>query len=262
MISVKLYGRLCNQLFQYAACIATSLKYNIPYCIPQHTLNDTVWKPYHFENVNYCDGLDIPRATTEFYEEKSHSYNEIPKPKYNLELDGYFQSYKYFQDYLPEIRKAFGFEDLPKENWCSVHIRLGDYLMYPTKHPIITEVYLKKAMEYFMDKGEFNFMIFSDDYLLASKMIIKTIHSFKKYKEEPFIIFSQGKTELEDLKFMASCKNNIIANSTFSLMAALLNNNPDKIVISPDAKLNWFGPGNAHLDTSTLLPPNFIQIAY
>ena len=56
---------------------------------------------------------------------------------------------------------------------------------------------------------------------------------------------------------MSLCKDNIIANSSFSWWAAYLNKNPNKKVVAP---INWFGPAYAHFDTKDLIPDNWIKL--
>lgn len=242
-------------MFQVAATIATSLKYKIPYCIPKHTLNDKVWKPYYFENVNYCDDNDVI-SVQKVWKEPSHAYHEIPMPTRSIVLDGYFQSELYFKDYLPEIRKVFGFDKLEiKRGVCSIHVRRGDYLLYPDKHPVVTGEYLKQAMLGIIDKTNIrHFKIFGDD-IEWNKSHFNIIGDYYKFE------FSENKNEIEDIKEMASCEHNIISNSTFSWWSAYLNNNPDKIVITPDES-NWFGVKNKHLSVKDLLPESWIRIKY
>lgn len=60
-----------------------------------------------------------------------------------------------------------------------------------------------------------------------------------------------------DLYIMSLCKHNIIANSSFSWWAAWLNQNPDKIVVAPKV---WLGPARADVDTTDLIPENWIKI--
>lgn len=252
-ISIKLYGQLGNQLFQYAACIAASLKYNIPYYIPSHTLNDEVWKPYYFENVNYCNE---ELANAKVWKEPSHAYHEIPEPKGNLILDGYFQSWKYSMDYLTEIRKLFGFEFYKSKSECTfIHVRRGDYLKYPLQHPVVNIFYLIEAMKVSESFGFTHFFCCSDDMKWMKENINK--EKFPKYTFE----YSEGNSDLADLKLMVCCKNGIISNSTFSWWAAYLNNNPDKFIITPDEN-NWFGINNKHLSVEDLIPESWIRIKY
>jgi hypothetical protein len=53
---------------------------------------------------------------------------------------------------------------------------------------------------------------------------------------------------------MSLCKNNIIANSTFSWWGAYLNQSIDKKVISP---VKWFNNG---LNEKDLIPQEWIKI--
>lgn len=255
MVSVRLYGGLGNLLFQMAACIATSLRYNVPYCIPKHTLNDKVWKPYYFENVNYCDANN-PIVLQKVWKEPSHAYHEIPMPTRNIVLDGYFQSWRYSVDYLPEIRKAFGFEFYESKAECTfLHVRRSDYLKYPLLHPVVNVEYLTQAMKISEERGFTHFACFSDDIDWVRENINKD--KFPNYTFE----YSEDNSEMVDLKFMVCCQNSIIANSTFSWWAAYLNNNPNKFVITPDES-NWFGVSNKHLSVEDLLPKDWIRIKY
>ncbi len=51
------------------------------------------------------------------------------------------------------------------------------------------------------------------------------------------------------------CKNNIIANSSFSFWVAWLNQNPNKVVIAPKKWNNLFQD-----EYKDLLPPEWIKI--
>lgn len=61
----------------------------------------------------------------------------------------------------------------------------------------------------------------------------------------------------EDFRLMCACKHQIIASSSLSWWAAWLNENPNKVVISPSA-LHWVQkPG---CDPRQILPPEWIVV--
>jgi len=173
------------------------------------------------------------------YNESKHNYQEIPFTD-NMELNGYFQTEKYFINARQEILEKFG-TTKTLINKTSIHIRRGDYLLYPTKHPL-------PPFEYYTNNINTNkeYIIFSDDIPWCKQ-------AFKNYNN---IEYSENKSELEDLELMMRCKNNIIANSSFSWWGAWLNQNENKIVITPKV---WFGPDNSHLNSSDLILENWIK---
>lgn len=242
-------GGLGNQLFQHACAVGLSEKWEVPYCAPLSTLNPTIWPYYHFDGLSHCTEMD---DTSFFYNELVHSFHEIPYHK-NITLQGYFQSYRFFDHCEWQVRDLFHPNWRMIPNTCSVHIRRGDYLLYPTKHPVITEEYLDRAIRCM--EGNFKaalYIFFTDDIEWTKKYV-----SGKKIT----YLISEGKTPLEDLRLMANCSHQIISNSTFSWWGAYLNRNKKKSVLTPHED-NWFGPDNKHLDVSDLLPPDWERIKY
>lgn len=138
------------------------------------------------------------------------------------DIDIFFQNELYFKKYEREIRSLFGQDIPPMTNKVSIHIRRGDYVTPPQNAYFINLCktdYYERAMALF--PGE-EFLVFSDDIPFAKTFLIGSQFSF-----------SEGRSEVEDLNLMASCKHNIGANSTFSWWASWLNPNKDKKVVSP-----------------------------
>lgn len=89
------------------------------------------------------------------------------------------------------------------------------------------------------------FFIFSNDIEWCKKNI-QLPHSY-------YVNCNKGKDSWQDMFLMSKCKHNIIANSTFSWWGAYLNENPQKIVISP-SKLTNRG------DSPDLFPDSWIKL--
>lgn len=135
-------------------------------------------------------------------------------------------------------------------NSVSVHIRRTDYLFNGNEkfQGVCTEAYYKNAMEYFRTKIDNPiFYIFSDDIEWCK-------HTFTdsniQFVDKDFINYTNN--AVEDLFLMSCCKNNIVANSTYSWWAGYFNKNPDKIVICP--------PQYSLTDTSSeIFPESWIR---
>lgn len=226
-------------MFTVAATIAHALRNNVPHKIPIRTSDPRIWPTYfnHFPRLLPSDRI------RNIYKEPEFTYQPIPFVD-NTQLHGYFQSELYFKDFREEIIKVFRIPYKPNPGYVSIHVRRGDYVThFPDKHPPVTEEYLCKAIAKFPG---WKFLVFSDD---------------MKWCREHFLgsefVFAERDTPLNDISKMSSCEHHIISNSSFSWWSAWLNRNPDKIVIAPK---QWFGNGNAHLNTATLLPENWIKL--
>lgn len=152
--------------------------------------------------------------------------------------DVFLQSEKYFMKYKDFIRERFS-TGIGYIDHVSIHVRRGDYVDNPFYVDIFKDGYYERAMALFPEN---TFIVFSDD-----------IEWCKKQPIFMDCVFSEGKSEVEDLNLMASCRDNILANSSFSWWAGWLNPNPDKKVVVPK---KWFTDGVERVD----LPGSWVKI--
>lgn len=160
----------------------------------------------------------------------------------NLYLDGYWQSEKYFKEYIDDIRKQFSTEDEQAEkvastsgitdtNSVAVHIRLGDYAEGKRNKNGLFKLpfsYYEKAMNEIKKlENDVKFYVFTND--------------VKKVKEyingmDNICIANEGRelSDIQEWELMSKCKHQIVSNSTFSWWAAWLNKNENKKIIAPD----------------------------
>jgi len=111
-------------------------------------------------------------------------------------------------------------------NAVSVHVRRGDYLAHNSLGGVCTLEYYRKAVQYMNNNLESpRFFVFSDDK--------KWIEDNIEIENATFVDFNTGVDSWQDMFLMSRCKNNIIANSSFSWWGAYLNGNMAKIVIAP-----------------------------
>lgn len=229
-------GRLGNQLWQIAATVAAAKKYNTNYEFPN-------WEYESFFNLHGC--FNPLLKINKVFQEPHFHYSPIPYSGGDLDLSGYYQSYKYFEGFDSFIKNIFefGFKVDRNLGTTSLHIRRGDYVTIGNDfHTNQTEDYYRQAME--LAPSE-KYMIFSDDIAWCKSKFIG-----------PQFIFAQDNSPAVDLALMANCDHNIIANSSFSWWAAFLNKNVDKKIVSPKT---WFGPKLPH-DTKDLRPESWIVI--
>ena len=260
MIVTKLQGGIGNQLFQWAFGKNLSNLYNIPLYLETNfyklNIPDVTKREF---SLNKFTQLEYKLIDLKNNRMKFLKFSEQPfftklnyKPNYNYYLDGYFQSEKYFIESSDVIRKELepSVNILNKlrqkypidKNNISIHIRRTDYITSNGYHPVQPIEYYKQAIEIIGDYD--NIFVFSDD-----------INWCKENLKFNNMIFIDGNDDVEDMWLMSLCKNNVIANSSFSWWGAWLNNNPIKKVVAPK---NWFGSGKSvEID---LIPFSWIKI--
>lgn len=265
---VRILGGLGNQMFQYAlyrSLLSNGENSTLDISgFDRYNLHNGFELPHIFENLelHYASKGDVDRLSNNnslvsklskkifglkktHIQEKSLKFDpDIFDQKGHLFLDGYWQSEKYFDNIKNLIRKDFRFANFSDKrnieiekiiNDCqsvSVHVRRGDYVDNSLYQNICNLKYYMNAID-IIEKNVFNpvYFIFSNDIDWCKRNL--SINNVCYY-----INWNKESSSYRDMQLMSRCKNNIIANSSFSWWGAWLNTNHSKIVISPSRWLN------------------------
>lgn len=119
----------------------------------------------------------------------------------------------------------------------AIHIRRGDHLL--SNNAYYKTGYFNRAVKYIKaNVRDPVFVFFSDPG--SSKFCRENLDIFSLNENDKlhFVDWNTGEESYRDMQLMSLCKHNIIVNSTFGWWGAYLNENPNKITISPKIEMN------------------------
>jgi hypothetical protein len=265
-------GGIGNQLFIYFFAKSVSINYSIPLFVDSTTgfkrdyykrtpcinnvINDNLPESSLFIKLIYRIKKYIPEflfnivGYKNIIEKSNREYVNTGLKNLNkfhsILIDGYFQSYKYFDDYKEVIianafknfkiyDTYFNYYNLIKDsNSISIHVRRKQY------NNLLSIDYYIEAIEYMKNQlSNTNYFLFTDDIAWCKEnFIIESLTIVEVY--EP--------NEIQELYLMSMCNHNIIANSSFSWWGAYLSKNTNKVIIAPGKTdigvLDMFFPEN------------------
>ena len=258
-ISTEIMGGLGNQLFQIANVLLYNNNLNekkiIVFKNEDKLFNyfnlprKTFWNSLFLNQFKILNETDYNQINFAVIPEKENHKNQI-EPftycPYNLLFKGYFQSFKYYDENLrnqmrlliysnknlfnkakdkyDEIKDFFKSND---DNLVSMHIRRTDYVYHNDYHYLLDMDYYKKALDIVKDK---KIIVFSDDILWC-----------KENLSNDYYFIDINDIEIEFI-LMSLFKNNIIANSSFSLWASFISPYENKLIIAPKTWYAEKGP--------------------
>jgi hypothetical protein len=295
MVIVRLRGGLGNQLFQFAAAYSLARHHNAELKSDLYTYTKHPLRKYELHHFN----VQLPEATREEvhqftgsnvidrYLNKKSNYFYCPKvfaqPHYHfyedffslpdpIYLSGYWQSEKYFVNVADKIKEAITgsikldtrneelISTIRSCNSVAVHIRRTDYKPGSFFQPMPFDYY-QRALKFIGERiSSPRYFIFSDDIVWSRRQL-------SYLKDATFIDHNKGDDSFKDLLVMSACRNQVIANSTFSWWAAWLNDFANKTVVAPQT---WFS--NKWVDkkepvypvryynTKDLLPASWVRL--
>jgi len=237
---------LGNNLFQISATIGIGNKFDISWQVSDIEKINKLLKKFggnHQKTIYRNVKVGKYNSDNIYLKEETNIFNEefLKKIKENKEnniiINGYFQSYKYFENSRDELINLFSPDEQSLEKikkkynrlfedhyeCISLHIRnnWADRFKY-------SEQYFIDAINYIKNKRKNkNYILFivSDDIENLKDKFLKN-YEIKK-------IWVQDNPDYIDMWVMMFCKHNILSHSTLSWWGAYLNNNIDKIVIYP-----------------------------
>lgn len=297
-------GRFGNQLFQYAALRGIAEKHGYDWCIPpaEHPnqanygihdafviddknigfINSNVSTQAQFSYENIChfnpNTKNVMESSFEFDEDLFNNFED------NTNLDGYLQSFKYFEHIREQLLDELSFRDEilnPCKEFISqygkiifLHVRRGDCTRTEQNvkmYPPITMEYYEEALKYF-DDDTYVFVssdevewckeqkLFSGDRFLIRDEVEKYSHTHK----EGDGTVTHSCIPYTDLCLMSLCQGAILARSTFSWWGGWMIRNPTLPIIAPKPFQYYnvhYGIDSSSVDESFLIPNTWTTVS-
>lgn len=285
-VTAAIFGGLGNQMFQYAAACALSLRCRAPLYLDigdfQRPENVRSFQLAVFPHlIQRVAGIkDAPPTffrrvwkrlrrllpcSPEVHEPYFAYWSEFERLNPPAILFGYWQCEKYFADVQAEIRHDFTFPPLPDgparelaaritgtSEAVSVHIRRGDYISNPQAqafHGNLRQDYYSAALKRIMEAcGPVTLFLFSDDPQWVRDNFDCCGHA------SCVVDLACPEAPYHDMHLMSLCKHHIIANSSFSWWGAWLGQ-ADGLTFAPK---RWFA--DKSIDTDDVCPERWIRL--
>lgn len=298
MIVLRLRGGLGNQMFQFAAAKALAEHHRVELKLDLYYYSKHPYRKFELEKfkvpLQFASRKEVHQFTGSnpivrylnkranylncqevFTQPYYHFYPDFFSLPNSIYLNGYFQSEKYFAPVRDKLTQWYSPEaPLDEENLkiiqtmsssqsVSIHVRRGDYTskQYNSFFGGLDKSYYTTALQLIRNRvSKPSFYIFSDDIAWCKSNLMLS---------EPvtYVEHNKGEHSYKDLILMSRCRNNIIANSSFSWWGGWLNPNPAKIVVAPK---QWFRTDyydgkepvypERHYNTNDLIPDSWERI--
>ena len=213
MAFIRCGGRFGNQMFQTAACYAHSKRVGERCYTHAPAL---VRFPNIAKYITFCE--DMPTDARYMQKRQKNSLfwcnDDLPPRDVNLRLVGCFESVRYFYDCEDDIRDMYWTPQSAEAN-VGVHIRRTDFLNSTDKHLELGLNWYWRALSLL---NADNVIVCSDD-----------INWCRRHIQWPHMIFSDIRNSFLDWCRLNSCKDIIMANSTYSWWAGYLGHH-DRVI--------------------------------
>ena len=217
-------GRIGNQLFEYASAYGIA-RMNNRTAVTHESNYNTLWNV--FPNLSLPRSKPLPNMHS-MSEAKYGTYDKRFEklPKSNVQLNGYFQSWKYFHRYEDELRTEFSFNknlsdkatdylrqialtynELERNiTFVGVHVRRADRVTSQL-YRVAPLSYIVKAMADFRANfTRVHFVVCSDDMSWCKNNL----------GQQKNVSFSEGRTANVDFAILSSCNHTLSTVGTFS----------------------------------------------
>lgn len=272
---IKVQGGLGNQLLQYgigqvlksrfkkeveydATFFETNTKYTKRvYMLDKFMIDVPFVDSSVIENTRYPYGKiskifsQVKRALNkyifkQYYIGYEKRFFELVQKEKNAYFEGFWQSYKYYEENIDELAKLIVLRDMSavesfKREYSfdekvsvSVHIRRGDFTKKDAGTKVVPTEYYREAVKQLEQKIENpTYFVFSDDI----EWVKETLGDLFK---DVVYVSSLPLADYEEFMILKACKHAILSNSTYCWFSTLLNPFPGKVVFYPNDWQNEF----------------------